>query len=160
MIPWLLYFFIVPGMLLAHGALAQACVPTLDPTLVLCLISVIYLRSRALPGLLFCVALARALLLEGSLAAHFLALAVPVAALLPMRGFFYQRSPFWQCAAAAFLAFVVPRLAVFFSGFSGQMVAVAPESLTGLLWSTLLVPPAAFVLQFLPPFSSFRELEP
>ncbi|MHC5066588.1 MAG: hypothetical protein ACYTG5_21740 [Planctomycetota bacterium] len=159
MIAWLLWFFLAPALLLLEGVLSSGCAAAVDLSLVFCLLFVIYARTSCLPGLLFCTALARSLLVEGSLAAHFLALGLPVAALLPLRGFFYRRSPFWQCAAAAFLAFVVPRLSLFFSDLGGSIPASAAGTLPSLLWSTLLVPPVAFLFSALPPLKSFREVE-
>ncbi len=158
MIAWLLWFFLAPALLLLEGALSGACAPAVDLSLVFCLLFVIYSRTSCIPGLLFCTAMARSLLLDGSLATHFLALGLPVAALLPLRSFFFRRSPFWQCAAAAFLAFVVPRLALFFADLSGSLPSTLLSSSPSILWSTLLVPPIAFLFSVLPPLKSFREL--
>lgn len=159
MIAWLLAFFL-PLPLFLLSAAARAAIPELPGAdLLLCLFCTVHARSRTVAGLVLCAAAARAVVEDGGLALHVLALGVPVAALLPLRGLLYRRYA-WQCAASAVLAVALARLGSLLGEVLRQPAAGAPLQWGHVLWAVLLAPPLVAVLRRIPPFPAFQEREP
>jgi hypothetical protein len=158
MIRWLAWFFVAPHLFWLDGVLATTAARVIDIGLAVALVLALSVRTAALPGLLLIAALARSLLYEGGIALHFLALGLPIAVLVPLRGVFFRASAVWQGAAAAFLAVAVPRVGMFFAARTGAgaLVDEAPGVLA-VLGAMVLVPPTAWLLRSLPPLQSFAE---
>jgi hypothetical protein len=158
MIGWLLWFFAAPLVFVLDGVLAGVLPVHLDLAAALCLVFALHSRVAALPGLLFCAALGRGLLVDGDLPLHFLAMGLPIALLLPLRHIFDRRAVAWQFVAAAFFAVTVPRTTVFLGNLSGQDVGVSAGRELGIvLLSALILPLVAKVARSVPPLSLFTE---
>ena len=157
MIGWLLWFFVALHLFLLDGWLASLTPWIPDLSLAVGLFCAIYARPAALPGLLLCAALPRSVLVEGSAAAHLLILGIPVAVLLPLRGWFSRGSILWPCVASGFLAFVSSRLASFLFRITGDGSGV--PALTGfeIFAAMCLVPLITWLLRSVPPLSLFQE---
>ncbi len=157
MIRWLLWFFLSLPLFLLDGWLVQVLWPVPALTFAMCLFFGLFARPSALPGLLVCAALAQSVLVGGDAAVHVLIFGVPTSVLLPFRLLFFRHHALWQCAAAGFLAFTVPKLTAFLGRFANAVPEVAPPSLLQMLWALLLVPPMAWLLRRVPPLSMFQE---
>jgi hypothetical protein len=158
MIAWILWFFVAPHLLLFDGILLEWLPVRVDVGVATCLVLALFVRTRALPGLLFCSALGRALLLDGDLALHFLAMGLPVAVLLPLRIVMFGRAPLWHCAAAGFLALTMPKAVLFFGRLSGQSVDVAGDvGAGGVVAAMVFAPAVAWLLRVTPPLSLFID---
>ena len=156
MISWVLWLFVALHLFLLEGAVALVA-PVLDLGVALCLFMALFARPRAVPGLLIASALARAVLVPGSAALHVLALGIPVAVLLPLRGFFSRKFYLWQCAVTAFLAITQPRLLALLARLTEDDVPGGTLDAGQLFWAMLLVPPLVFVLRSVPPLNRFQE---
>jgi hypothetical protein len=156
----LCWLFVAPWLFLLDGVLAEVSPVRIDLGVPLCLVFALYCRTTALPALLFGAALGRALLEGGGLPLWFLAMGLPVAALLPLRTVFVERAPLWQCTAAGFLALCVPRVATFFGRFAADPFApLAPlGGVVSVLLAMVLAPLLAVVLRRLPPLGRFAEV--
>ena len=156
---WLLWFLIAPQAFLLAGVAAEAGLPRLDASVLLCLYLAFFAEQRALPGLLLGAAMGRALVDEAGLWVQILVLGVPVALLLPLRRWFFGQRWLWQATAAALLAFFVPRLA----GLCGRVFdqPSASSLLDGwvVVTSALLLPPLLWCLRAVPPFAAFKDEE-
>ena len=157
MIGWFLWFFTGPYVVLVDGALRSWLPIPLDVGTAVCLVFALFARSSALPGLILCLALGRALFAEGDVALHFLSIGVPIAALLPLRIAFFERSAIVQVPAAAFLAMMVPRVAILFAELSGQAVAPPASGLVAVTVTAVCAPLIAAGLRRVPPLSIFVE---
>lgn len=157
MIRWVAWFFAAPWLFLLDGVLAGLVPVRVDLALAVCLVFALESRAPALPGLLFCTALARTLFAAGDLPLHFLVLGLPVAALLPLRAVVVRRSLVWRVTAAGFLAVTMPRLHALLAALTGQPADVAPVAAEGVVVQMAAVPFAAWLLGRLPPLSAFRE---
>ena len=163
MIGWVLWLFVALHLYLLDGFLKQLLVLpgglTLAPDLTVCvgLFLALFARSSALPGLLFCAALSRSVFLPGSVFWHMLVLGLPVALLLPLRVVFSTRSPVWQCAAAGFLAYVMPRWAGLLFRLTAQGDQMAYTTAAEVFVAMCLVPLMTWLLRALPPLSLFEE---
>ncbi|MHC4851655.1 MAG: hypothetical protein ACYTKC_00310 [Planctomycetota bacterium] len=163
MIAWILWLFVALHLFLLDGFLKQVLVLPgglpVAPDLTVCigLFLGLFARPSALPGLLFCAALSRSVFLPGSVFWHMLVLGIPVALLLPLRVVFSQRSPLWQCAAAGFLAYVMPRLAGLLFRLTAQGDAMVHTTAADVFVAMCLVPMMTWVLRALPPLSLFEE---
>lgn len=156
MISWVLWLFVALHLFLLEGALSLVA-PVLDLSVALCLFMALFARPRAVPGLLITTALARAVLVPGSAALHVLALGIPVAVLLPLRGIFSRKFYLWQCAVTAFLAITQPRLLALLARLTEDDVPGGTLDAGQLFWAMLLVPPLVFVLRSVPPLNRFQE---
>lgn len=163
MIGWVLWLFVALHLYLLDGFLKQILVLpgglALAPDLTVCigLFLGLFARPSALPGLLFCAALSRSVFLPGSVFWHMLVLGLPVAMLLPLRVVFSARSPLWQCAAAGFLAYLMPRLAGLLLRLTAQGGASAHTTAAEVFVAMCLVPLMTWVLRVVPPLSLFEE---
>lgn len=158
MIAWLVWLFVAPHLLVIEGLVAAIAPVRVDVGTAICLVLALWARPRALPGLLFGLALARALLFAGDLPLHYCALAMPVAVLLPLRGVFFRHSAAWQAVVAGFLAVLVPKAEALFGRLTGQTVDVESDiAISAIVLAMLIAPPIAFVLRRTPPLSSFVE---
>lgn len=157
MIAWFLAFFLAPPLLLLDAWLAQVLWPVPALTLGICLFLAASARPRAVPGLLVCFALARSVLVAGDAALHLLALGIPVALLMPLRGVLFRRQLWWQAGAAVFLAVAIPKLMALFGRVALAGPPVAPLEWHHLLGAALVAPVAALLLRHLPPLSVFVE---
>lgn len=124
-------------------------------------VAAVLARTATLPGILACAAVARSLLDGGPVALHLLTLALPVAALLPLRAVFVRRSLWRQIGTAAALAVLVPRIFGLFARLSATAVpmvhAVPAPSLLTVGVAMVVVPLFGMLLGFLPPLSAFVE---
>lgn len=155
-VAWLVWFVIVPQLFWLDRVLAGTLARPLDLGLSVCFVLALFARPGTLPALLLATAVGRSLIDDGSVALHFLALGVPVAALIPARAVF--RGYVWQACAAVFLAIAVPRVSGFFARLThATLEPIEPASLAAVLWAAVLVPPVAWLLRQLPPLVSFME---
>jgi hypothetical protein len=157
MIGWLLWFFLALHLFLLDGLLSGWSESIPELSLAVALFCALYARPEALPGLLLCAALSRAVLLEDSAAAHLLILGIPVAVLLPMRGVFSRGSVLWPCLAAGFLAFVMPRVGGLLFRLTGDGAPGVPLTGFEIFLAMCLVPVATLLLRLVPPLSLFEE---
>ena len=158
MIVWPVWFFLSLPLFLLDGWLAHHVWPIPSLTFAFCLYLGLHARVRALPGLLVCAALARSVMVGGDAAVHVLILGIPASVLLPLRAVFYRRTVVWQWMAAAFLALTIPKITAFLGRFAEIAPTVAPVSWPQILWACAVVPPAAWLMRYLPPLSVFREV--
>lgn len=156
-IAWLLWCFVVLHLFMLEGAVAVWFEPALDMSVALCLYMALFARSKTVPGLLITTALARAALVPGGAALHVLALGIPIAVVLPLRGVLSRRFYLWQCAVTAFLAATQPGLLTLLGRISGESMTVEGFSAARLFWAMLLLPPLVLVLRNLPPLNRFQE---
>ena len=83
---------------------------------------------------------------------------IPIAVVLPLRSLFFRRSSLWQCAAAGFLAWMVPKVGSFLAIAAGQPTdGVASASFVDVAVAMLMVPVLARLLRVVPPLSLFME---
>lgn len=157
MIAWVLWFFLALHLFLLDGFLVGVSHWFPDLSLVVGLFCVLYARPSALPGILICAALSRSVLLEGGAASHLLILGLPVAVLLPLRVVFSKRSLLWQCLAAGFLAFMVPRLTGLLFRLTGEGVAGMDVTSLDIFVAMCVVPVVTWLLRSLPPLSMLQE---
>lgn len=154
---WLLWFVLVPQLFLLAGWLGQSGWPWLDLGAVLCLYLALFARAGALPGLLLGAAVGRAVVDEASVAVQVLVLGIPVAALLPLRPLFYRNHLWWQVAATALFAIMVPKLCGLCGDWFDQ-----PSASSALHWWRVagtagLGPLLLLPLRHLPPMAAFVE---
>lgn len=163
MLGWVLWLFVALHLFLLDGVLKQLLtLPgglSLAPDLTVCiaLFLGLFARTATLPGLLFCAALSRSVFLPGSVFWHVLVLGLPVAMLLPLRVVFSARSPIWQCAAAGFLAYLIPRLAGLLFRLTAEGGAIAHTTAAEVFVAMCLVPLMTWALRAVPPLSLFEE---
>jgi len=160
---WLLWLFVALHLYLLDGFLKEVLVLpgglilAPDVTASVALFLGLFARPSALPGLLFCAALSRSVFLPGSVFWHMLVLGVPVAPLLPLRVVFSPRSPVWQCAAAGFLVYLMPRLAGLLCRWTAQGNAPEPSTAPEVFVAMCFVPLMTWVLRLVPPLSLFED---
>lgn len=155
---WLVWLFVAPQLFWVDHLLADTFADGLDFPLAVAFVLALFVRTSALPGLLFCTALGRSLFDDGGIALHFLSLGLPIAALIPLRSVFFRGSILWQAAAAAFLAIAVPRVFAFFAALSGVGgEAVMRSSMWAVAWALVFVPMLGQLLRRLPPLRAFTE---
>ncbi len=157
MIAWILWFFMALHLFLLTGWLSTWHPMMPDFGLALSLYLALFARSSALPGLLFCAALSRSVLMEGNLSMHILVLGIPIAVLLPMRRVFSGRSGLWQCLVAGFLAISQPRLSAWLFQLTDQGVLGEGVTALDIVLAMCMLPLAAWGLRSLPPLSLFQE---
>lgn len=157
MIGWVLWFFLVLHLFLLEGIVAWSIAPVLDLTVAVGLFAALFARTSTIPGLLISTALARAALMPGGAAVHLLTLGIPVAVLLPLRGVFSRNVYLWQCAVAAFLAVIQPRLMGLLSRLTQEQLTVASLEVRNLFFAMLVVPPLVLLLRRVPPLRGFQE---
>lgn len=157
MIAWLLWFFLALPLFMLDGFLTRSITPLPALTLALALFLGLHARATAVPGLLICAGLARAVLMQGDAAAHVLVLGVPVLVLVALRGALSSGHWLWQAAAAALLALCVPKLPALLARFGDAAPLVSSVTGGQVLWAAVLVPFVAALLRWLPPLSSFTE---
>jgi hypothetical protein len=158
-LPAVLWFFVSLWWFLADAWLARAAAGfAVDLGVAFCLFAALSARASALPWLVLCAALARALVCGGAACVHVLLLGVPIAALFPLRR---AALPHWLVAilAAAILAAALPGL----SALAQRLAEGAPPPLPraswlSLLWTMGTAPIAAAVLGRLPPLWFFRAV--
>jgi hypothetical protein len=156
-IAWVLWWILVLHLFLLEGVVAARGLPVLDLSVAICLFMALFARPRAVPGLLISTALARAALVPGSAALHVLALGIPVAVLLPLRGVLSRNLYLWQCAVTAFLAITQPRLLGLLGRLTSEELPVGALGAQRLFWAMLLLPPLVSLLRRLPPLRLFQE---
>lgn len=155
---WLVWLFVAPHVYWLDRVASETFVdPVVDLDLAVAFVFALFARSSWLPGLLLGAALGRSLLGDGSVALHFLALGLPIAALIPLRAVFFRGSWWWQGAAAAFLAFAVPRVGQFLERVSGTTAGVVAPTWTGVGLAIVVVPTLAWLLRRAPPLRMFTE---
>ena len=157
MIAWVPWFFLALHLFLLDGYLSGLSQAVPELSLAVALFCGLYARPGALPGLLLCAAVSRAVLMEGSAASHLLILGMPVAVLLPMRGMFSRGSVLWPCLASGFLAFVMPRIGGFLFRLTGDGGAGVPLTGFEIFLAMCVVPLITLLLRSLPPLSLFEE---
>lgn len=157
MISWVLWCFLVLHLFILEGAVSLWFGPALDLGVALCLYMALFARPGVVPALLISTALARAALVPGSAGLHVLALGIPVAVLLPLRGILSRRFYLWQCAVTAFLAATQPGLVMLLGRVTGEEIPLQGLSAGRLFQAMLLVPPLVLGLRSLPPLSRFQE---
>ncbi|MCC6783080.1 MAG: hypothetical protein IT457_09570 [Planctomycetes bacterium] len=155
MIPWLAWIFVAPLLVLLDGFLLPRLPLRCDLAAALVLCIGFACRGASLPGLLFALALARAMLTGGGLAAQYLALALPVAAMRPLRAVFDEGSWRLRALLAPGLAAAIPRLLELFAGLAGAPVDPLPIETRDLLAAVVVVPLLAAVFERVPPLSAF-----
>ena len=157
MIAWLLWCFLVLHLFMLEGAVTLWFEPALDLGVAICLYMALFARPGTVPALLVSTAVARAALVPGSPALHVLALGIPVAVLLPLRGVISRKLYLWQCVVTTFIAGTQPGLLTLLGRLTGEEIPVAELSASRLFWAMLLLPPLVLVLRSLPPLSKFQE---
>ena len=155
MIALLAWLLVAPILVLADGWLLELVPFRIDLTAATALAFALTTRSRPLPALILALALARAVMTGGGLAAQYLALALPVALVRPLRAIFDERSPIVQSVVAPVMALSIPRLLETFARLSGEPVDPLPIEVWTLLSAVICVPLAAALLGRIPPLSSF-----
>ena len=155
MIAFCAFLFCVPLLVLLDGVLLEHAPLRVDLCAALASYFALFVRSRPLPALLLAVALSRAVLCGGGLAAQYLAFALPVAVLRPLRAVLDEHSFMVQAAVAPLMAFAIPRALEFFARLGGQSVDVLPAETLALLAAVLCVPLVTHLLRRVPPFRSF-----
>ena len=110
-----------------------------------------------LPGLLLGAAVGRALIDEASVPVQILVLGIPVAALLPLRSWFYRNQLWWQVLAAALFAVAIPKLVGLCGVWFDQPSASAALDWWRVAWTALLGPLLLWPLRLLPPLRAFVE---
>jgi hypothetical protein len=155
---WLVWLALAPQWFLAAGWLQAIGAPPIDVAAGLCLFCVLFAERSALPGLLLCAAMGRAVVEGGSLAVQVLVLGTPVALLLPLRSLLFRQRWLWQGLFAAVLALAIPRLDGFYGALFRQPGMGPVLDGFRVAWSVLLLPPLLWVLRRLPPFRQFREV--
>lgn len=157
---WLCWFLLVPVLFLLSGWIEGLRLPPLDVATGLCLFLGLFAETRTLPGLLLGAAVGRALVDDASLPVQVLVLGLPVAMLLPLRALVFQKRWFWQVAAAAFTAFLIPEFAGLCGSAFDQPSASAQLDAARIAWAALLLPPVLWLGRRLPPLSPFQEPMP
>lgn len=155
---WLWWFLLAPQGHLLAGVWRDAGLPPFDMSVLWCLFLALFAERAAVPWLLLGAALGRALVDEASLPVQILVLGVPVAVLLPLRGFFVAKRWVWQALGAAACAYVIPKLAGLFGQWFAQPSASAWLDLAVVAWSALLAPPLLLLCRQLPPCRAFEEV--
>jgi len=154
---WLLWFLLVPQPFLLLGWLAQCSGPAIDFGAVICLFLLLFAEPVVLPGLLLGAAVGRALIDEASVPVQILVLGIPVAALLPLRSWFYRNQLWWQVLAAALFAVAIPKLVGLCGVWFDQPSASAALDWWRVAWTALLGPLLLWPLRLLPPLRAFVE---
>jgi hypothetical protein len=156
-----LWFLVALPFFLLDGWLAAAVPRAPDLALALGLFCGLFARPAALPAILASAALARSVVAPGGLALHLLVLGIPVAVLVPVRLWLFRRRLLLQLAAAAFLAFAVPALALWLARFAGAGIAgdagAGTLGRSASLPAVLAVLPLTWLLCALPPTRGFVE---
>jgi hypothetical protein len=154
---WILWFALAPQAFLVAGFWRDAGLPPIDAAVLFCLFLGFFADRKAVPWLLLGGALGRAMVDEATLPVQILVLGVPVAVLLPLRGFFFGQRWIWQALGAAVCAVAVPRLAGLCGRVFDQPSASAQLEGLSVLWAALLLPPLLWLARQLPPFEAFEE---
>lgn len=157
-LPAVLWFFVSAWWFLADGWLAWVMGAwRVDLVVAFCVFAALTARAAALPWLVLCAGLARALTVGGAAPVHVLLLGLPIACLFPLRQLDVPRG-LRHVAAAAVVAVALPLLSAVIgpSGPAAHLPVAVPGVLT-LLWTMATAPLAATVLGRLPPLWFFRE---
>ena len=154
---WLFWFLLVPQPFLLLGWFGQSGWPSVDFGAVLCLFLLLFAEPVVLPGLLLGAAVGRALIDEASIPGQSLVLGIPIAALLPLRSWFYRNQLWWQVLASALFAVAIPKLAGLCGTWFDQPSASAVLDWWRVFWTALLGPLLLWPLRQIPPFRSFVE---
>ncbi len=157
MIGWCAWLVLAPLVVLADGLLLAGLPLRVDLAAGLAMFFALSCRGRALPGLIALLALARAVLTGGGLAAQYLALALPVAAVRPVRAVLDERSWLLRGILAPAIAWSIPRGLELFAGLSGALIDVLPSDAASLLTAVFVVPLAAWLFAQLPPLRGFSD---
>ncbi|MEZ5963492.1 MAG: hypothetical protein R3F56_06570 [Planctomycetota bacterium] len=156
-LPLVLWFFVAAWWFLADGWLAAAAgIYRPDLGVAFCLFAVFAARPGALPWLVSCAGLGRALVFGGAPALHVLQLGAPVALLFPLRRLALPPA-FLHLAAAGLLAVLLPVLSWLLPAGGDPLPHAALPSLPALLCGMVATPLAAALLGRLPPLWFFRE---
>lgn len=156
-VPAVLWLFVAVWLFWLEVYARAAWGWSVETTVAFALFATFQARASALPWLLCCAGVARAVFDGGSAPAHWLLLGVPIAALFPLRR---VALPGWllQVLVAGLIAQLLPRLADLLLRFGevAPSVGVAP-GIVQSLWVMLTAPLLAFVIGRLPPLWFFRE---
>jgi hypothetical protein len=155
---WLLWFVLVPQLFLLDGLLRDLGGSGFDVGVALCLFLGWYAEPRAIAILLVGASLGRAIVDEAVLPVQILVLGVPVAALLPLRGFLAHQRYLWQAVGGAACAVAVPKLAWLCGIWFAEPSASAVMDGRRVVVTSLLLPPVLWVLRRLPPLRGFAEV--
>lgn len=155
MIAWLAWLCLAPLLVLADGFLLERLPARLDLSLAVVVCAAFACRSATLPGLLLTLALARASLTGGGLAAQYLALALPVALVRPLRAVFDEGSFWLRALVAPALAAAMPVLLDVFARLAGEPVDSLPVSTKDLVTAVIAAPCLAALFERTPPLSAF-----
>jgi hypothetical protein len=153
----LVWIFVALHLLLLEGWLYVHGWPRVDASACACLFAGLFARPGCLPAVLLGMALARAALLGGDTALHFLILGIPAAVLVPLRRLFSRTNALWQAFCAAALAFALPRLTLGLATVFAQQVPCAAATLGGVALAAVAVPALTALLRILPPLSRLAE---
>jgi hypothetical protein len=155
---WLLWFALVPQLFLLDGVLRGIGGPGFDVGVALCLFLAWYAEPRAIAVLLLGAAIGRAIVDEAVLPVQILVLGVPVAVLLPLRGFLAHQRYLWQAVGGALCAVAVPKLAWLCGVWFAEPSASAFMDGRRVVVTSLLLPPVLWCLRRLPPLRAFAEV--
>ncbi len=155
MIAWALWLLMTPLLVVVDGFLLETIPFRVDLCAAVATFLALFARSRPLPALILALALARAVLSGGGLAAQYLALALPIALVRPLRAVLDERSVLVQSAVAPLMAYAVPRGLELFARLSGQPIDVLPADTASIVAALLLVPFLVHLLGALTPLRVF-----
>ncbi|GAB4140948.1 MAG: hypothetical protein Fur0037_07620 [Planctomycetota bacterium] len=157
---WICWFVAAPAAFAAAGWLDELSLPPVDVATGICLYLGLFAERSALPGLLVAAAIGRAFVDDAGLPVQVLVLGLPVALLLPLRAWVFQRRWLWQVAATVVTAFAIPQISGLLGRAFDQPSAGAVLDAARIAWAAVLVPPLLTVLRRVPPASSFQEVVP
>lgn len=157
MIAAFVWLWVALHLYVLEGMLVQAGWPRVDVSACACLFFGLFARTGWLPLLVLATALARAVLVPGDAAFHFLVLGIPTGMLVPLRRLFARRDLLWQALCAGALVIALPRLGSLLARAFALDLPPAPTTWTQALTSIVLVPAFTLLLRVLPPLSRFVE---
>jgi len=151
------WFLVALHLSLLQGWAAGVGLPWVDASAILALFLGFHARVDALPALLVAAGIGQGVLLVGGPALHVLALGIPIAVLLPLRGVFFRQRLLWQVLAAGFLVVSVPRVGGFLSSLLQRPMPPSAPDWWHLLPATVLVPVFVALMLRLPPLRACVE---
>ncbi len=158
LLPAFLWLFVAVWLFLADAWLRIAWPGwPLDLVVAFSLFATFAARAAALPWLLCCAGIARAVCEGGTAPVHWLVLGLPIAVLFPLRR---VAAPGWllHALAAGLIAHLLPRLMALARRLSEVApTPAAPPEWSESLWIMATAPVLAFVIGRLPPLWFFRE---